>query len=69
MPYKSKEVLRALQKLGFEIKRQSGSHILLVHPDGRRTFVALHTKDIPTGTFHAILKQAGISIEEFRKTK
>jgi len=65
MPYSPKEVLRKLQKVGFIIKRQSGSHIILRHPDGRQTYVAFHTKDIPTGTFHAILKQSGLTIEEF----
>jgi predicted RNA binding protein YcfA (HicA-like mRNA interferase family) len=69
MPYKSREVLKVLQKLGFEIKRQKGSHILLVHPDGRRTYVAMHTKDLPKGTFYSILKQAEITIDEFRNIK
>jgi len=66
LPYKSKHVLRKLQKLGFEIIRQSGSHVILKHPDGRQTYVAMHTKEIATGTFRSILKQAEISIDEFR---
>ncbi|MCD4790308.1 MAG: type II toxin-antitoxin system HicA family toxin [Bacteroidales bacterium] len=67
MPYSSKEVLRKLQKAGFVIKRQSGSHIILRHPNGRQTYVAFHTKDIPIGTFHSILKQSGLTLEEFSK--
>ena len=67
MPYSPKEVLKKLQKAGFIIKRQSGSHIILRHPDGRQTYIAFHTKDIPKGTFHAIIKQSGLSIEEFNK--
>ncbi len=48
------------------VKRQSGSHVVLRHPDGRQTYVAMHTEDVPKGTFRSILKQAGLSEEEFR---
>ncbi len=67
MPYSAKEVLAKLLKAGFIEKRQSGSHKILRHPDGRQTYVAMHTKDIPEGTFRKILKQANISYEEFKK--
>ena len=66
MPYKPNEVLSKLQKAGFEIKRQNGSHIILRHKDGRQTYVAIHTKDIPIGTLKAIWKQANITEEEFK---
>jgi len=67
MPYKAAIVLSKLKKYGFEIKRQSGSHVVLRHPDGRQTYVSIHTKDIPIGTFKSILKQSGITREEFKK--
>jgi len=67
MPYKSREVLAKLQRAGFEKTRQSGSHVVLRHPDGRQTYVAVHTKDIPTGTLRAILKQANLTLDEFKK--
>jgi predicted RNA binding protein YcfA (HicA-like mRNA interferase family) len=66
MPYKAREVLAKLQRAGFVIKRQSGSHVILRHSDGRQTYVAMHTGDIPTGTFRAILRQARFDEEEFR---
>jgi hypothetical protein len=66
MPFKAKEVLQRLQRAGFEIRRQSGSHVVLRHADGRQTYVAMHTKDVPTGTFRSILKQSGLTEEEFR---
>lgn len=66
MPYTAKEVLNKLLKAGFIIKRQSGSHIILRHYDGRQTYVAMHTKDIPEGTFRKILKQSQISFEDFK---
>ena len=67
MSFKAREVLAKLQRAGFVIKRQSGSHIILRHTDGRQTYVAMHTGDIPTGTFRSILKQAGLTEDEFRK--
>jgi predicted RNA binding protein YcfA (HicA-like mRNA interferase family) len=65
MPYKAAEVLAKLKRAGFEQKRQSGSHIVLRHTDGRQTYVAIHCKDVPPGTLKSILRQAGISKEEF----
>lgn len=67
MPYKAREVLAALQRAGFVVKRQSGSHVVLRHDDGRQTYVAMHARDIPNGTFRSILKQAGLSEEEFKR--
>jgi predicted RNA binding protein YcfA (HicA-like mRNA interferase family) len=45
---------------------QSGSHKILRHPDGRQTYVAMHPGGLPTGTFRKILKQAGLTEEQFR---
>ncbi len=67
MPYKAREVLAKLQRAGFVVRRQSGSHVVLRHQDGRQTYVAMHTGDVPTGTFRSILKQSGLTEEEFRK--
>ena len=67
MPYKAREVLSKLQRAGFVIKRQSGSHVILRHADGRQTYVAMHTGDVPMGTFRAILKQSALTEEEFKK--
>ncbi len=67
MPHKAKEVLRKLKRAGFEERRQSGSHMVLRHGDGRQTYLPIHTGDVPTGTFKSILRQAGISEEEFRE--
>ncbi len=67
MPYTAREVLAKLLRAGFAEKRQSGSHKILRHPDGRQTYVAMHTGDIPNGTFRAILKQARLTEEEFKQ--
>lgn len=67
MPYSAKEVLKKLLKAGFIEKSQSGSHKVLRHPDSRQTYVAMHSKDVPEGTFRKILKQANLTEEQFKK--
>ncbi len=67
MPYKAREAFAKLQRVGFVARRQLGSHMVLRHPDGRQTYIAMHPGDIPSGTMRAILKQAALTDEEFRK--
>ena len=67
MPYKAREALARSQRAGFVIKGQSGSQVVLRHADGRQTYVAMYPGDIRTGTFRSILKQSGLTEEEFRK--
>lgn len=59
-------MLRGLQRAGFEVRRQSGSPVVLRHADGRQTYVPMHTGDVPSGTFRSILKEAGLDEEDFR---
>lgn len=66
MPPRPIEVLRVLQWIGFEEKRQTGNHRILRHPDGRQVVVPMHPKELPMGTFRRILKQAGLTTEEFQ---
>ena len=67
MPYSAREALRRLLRAGFVEVRQSGSHKVLRHPDGRQTYVAMHPGDIPSGTLRKMLKQAGLAEDEFRE--
>lgn len=65
-PAKPKEVERILEKLGFQRIRQSGSHAVHRHPDGRWTTVPLHPgKDVAKGTLRKIIKDLGITVDEF----
>jgi predicted RNA binding protein YcfA (HicA-like mRNA interferase family) len=69
-PAKPGEVIRMLNKLGFQKIRQSGSHAVFKHPDGRWTTVPLHKgKDVAKGTLYKILKDVGISYKELKKLK
>lgn len=60
-----KELARILSKNGFNLDRVKGSHqVWLNKKDGKRVVVPMHKKDLPIGTLHAILKQAGIDKNE-----
>lgn len=64
----AKEAIRALQKAGFFVKRQKGSHVIMRHKTdlNRRCIIPVHgSKPIKPGTLHSILKGARISVEEF----
>ncbi|MFH1245284.1 MAG: type II toxin-antitoxin system HicA family toxin [Candidatus Omnitrophota bacterium] len=63
-----KKVIRALEKEGFFIKRQSGSHVIMRHHNdlSRRCIVPVHgSTPVKPGTLHSILKGAQISLEKF----
>ena len=65
----SRELIRALKKLGFQLLRKSkGSHWQFEHPDDRRTTVPVHKgKDIGPGLMRKILRDIEVDAEEFRK--
>lgn len=67
----SKKLIRKLLKAGFQYAptRGKGSHIALVRYDGNRPYLVIipHRDPIPLGTLMAIIKQSGLTREEFLK--
>ena len=59
----SRQVIAALQRMGFAIVRQKGSHIVMRR--GTSGCVVPNHKEIRAGTLAGILKQAGVSSDEF----
>ncbi len=62
-----REIIKALRKVGYEQDRQRGSHIVLrqsTHPH-RRLVVPDH-HEVAKGTLRAIIKQAGLTVDEFK---
>lgn len=61
---KPRILAKILLKKGFQERPTKGSHVVYLHPDGRRTTIAFHTKPIPKGTLRAILRQIDIPVED-----
>ena len=61
------DVVRALQKLGFTVRQQHGSHIIMRRDDPFAQTVVPNHKQIDRGTLRAILRQAEITAEEMIK--
>ena len=61
------EAVKALQRLGFFIDRQRGSHVVLkkVTPGGERGCVIPMHREVALGTLRSALKMAGVTPEEF----
>jgi len=56
-----------LLRLGFQIVRQKGSHLIYRHPDGRTTIVPHHKgKDLPRPLIRDILRDIKLTPEQFR---
>ena len=66
-----RQIARRLRTLGFVFDRQAaGSHEIRFHAGtDRYTTIPNHPGDIPEGTLRAILRQAGVSPDEFLKAR
>jgi predicted RNA binding protein YcfA (HicA-like mRNA interferase family) len=65
--FKYHEVVRRLRTFGFAFDRHGhGSHEVWRHViTGRKVTVPHHARDMAEGTLRAILREAGIDVEEF----
>lgn len=59
--------MKALGKIGFYLKRQEGSHMILRRDDPFAQIVVPDHKELDRGTLRAIIRQAGLSVDEFVK--
>jgi predicted RNA binding protein YcfA (HicA-like mRNA interferase family) len=66
---KAKDIAKILEDLGFEFKRQKGSHMFFGHTDGRTTIIPNHPTDhVDRGLLNKIIKHdLQISRDEFLK--
>jgi predicted RNA binding protein YcfA (HicA-like mRNA interferase family) len=65
--YSSEEIRKVLQKIGFQIISQKGSHGKFRNTIGRTVILPMSKKEIPIGTFRSVLRQAGIDLTTFEK--
>jgi predicted RNA binding protein YcfA (HicA-like mRNA interferase family) len=60
-----RECIRVLGKAGFYFKRQEGSHITLRRDEPFAQVVVPEHRELDRGTLRAIIRQAGLSVDEF----
>ena len=62
------ELIRVLERVGFEFVRQNGSHRTFENPlTERMVVVPVHPRELPRWLVKKIIKDAELSEEEFRK--
>ena len=59
------ECVRALEKVGFYVARRKGSHVNMRRDDPFAKVTVPDHKELDRGTLRAIIRQAGLSVEEF----
>ena len=62
-----KECAKALGKIGFYLKRQESSHMVLRRDEPFAQVVVPDHKELDRGTLRAIIRQTGLSVDEFTK--
>ncbi len=60
-----RECVKALSKIHFTIRRQHGSHIVLRRDQPFAQVVVPDHKELDRGTLRAIIRQAGLNVEDF----
>lgn len=59
------QCVKALGKVGFEVYRQRGSHIVLVRKSPPAQTTIPNHKELDRGTLRAIIRHSGLTVEEF----
>jgi predicted RNA binding protein YcfA (HicA-like mRNA interferase family) len=60
-----REAVAAFQKLGWEVARQRGSHIILTKTGHIATLSVPNHPEVARGTLRALIARAGLTVEEF----
>ena len=66
--FSGKETVKILEKLGYNLHHQTGSHMILYHTSKPTLSVPNH-KELAPGLLKGLLRKSGISLEEFLSKK
>ncbi|MBF0412590.1 MAG: type II toxin-antitoxin system HicA family toxin [Desulfamplus sp.] len=60
-----REVVRVFQSLGWQVARQSGSHIIMVKDGEISTLSVPEHREVAKGTLRALIRASGLTVAEF----
>lgn len=63
------EVIATLRRVGYAVDHQTGSHTIVYKPGHVPLSVPLHNRDLKKGTLHQIIRNAGLTVEEFLRLR
>lgn len=61
-----RECIRALERVGFALVRQKGSHMIVVRESPPSQIVVPDHRELDSGTLRAIIRHSGLGVDEFR---
>ena len=62
---KPREVVKVFEKLGWEVARQKGSHIILTKEGHIATLSVPNHREVARGTLRSLIARAGVTLEGF----
>ncbi len=65
--FSGRQVVKALQRIGFNVDHQRGSHVFLHNLEKNISVVVPSHKELKKGTLNNIIKKAGLTVEELKK--
>ena len=60
-----REAVRAFERAGWQVVGQVGSHVVLIKPGLRVDLSIPQHKELSVGTLRALIRNAGLTVEEF----
>lgn len=60
-----KQAVKAFQKAGWQVRGQVGSHVVMTKPDASANLSIPQHKELSVGTLRALIRNAGLTVEEF----
>jgi predicted RNA binding protein YcfA (HicA-like mRNA interferase family) len=62
-----KDAVKTFQRIGWQIIGQVGSHLVMIKPGVKANLSIPQHKELSIGTLRALIRNAGITVEEFIK--